>query len=138
MENPRVTKDGMKFSYDAKSDREQMLFEWWMTTAFEDFLKQAPKMEEYGGDVVAQLVADKEPENSADLTVMGDALAVLLHWTPRSPVALELSVWFYLLGKIARLISDYQAQRPGKQDTWHDITVYSMMGRRIQEVGRWP
>lgn len=112
---------------------------WWMQTAYYDLEKQLPKMYEYGGNLEAQLAAEKEPGGSADLTMMGWAMTVMLRWSDHdSPVALELAIWFYILGKVARLISDYQRQVPGKPDTWHDISVYSMMARRIQENGQWP
>jgi hypothetical protein len=55
-----------------------------------------------------------------------------------APIGTELACWFYVLGKVARLVSDYMAKRSGKDDTWHDITYYSMMARRIKEVGTWP
>lgn len=112
---------------------ETELEHWWLRTAANDLQSAAPKIEEYGG-------ADG---GSADLEVMGDALAVFSGFGPAVEQAdaarnQEMACWFYALGKIARLISDYRAGRPGKPDTWHDTTVYSMMARRLQEVGRWP
>lgn len=112
-----------------ESDLESTLFHWWLVVSYMDFQRQTPKMHEYGG---------RHDSGSADLAVMGDALAVLLGWSSSRAVAMELALWFYCLGKIGRLISDYQQRRHGKDDTWHDLTVYSMMARRIQEVGRWP
>lgn len=106
------------------------LMAWWLSTALDDFNATVPKILEYGGK--------HGTEGAADLRTMGDAMATLLGWGVFSPVALELACWFYILGKVGRLISDYQQQREGKDDTWHDITVYSMMARRIKAVGRWP
>lgn len=105
------------------------LAKWWASTGFQDHNKTVPKAEEYGG----------VNDGSADLRTMGYALAELcgLHDAPEA-VKLELACWFYALGKISRLISDYKAGKPGKADTWFDLTVYSMMARRIQETGRWP
>lgn len=107
----------------------ETLLDWWMATAREDLLASLPKVEEYGG-----------ASGSADLKLIGDNLAVLMGWPEGTTDALkqELGCWFYAQGKQARLVSDYQQQRPGKADTWHDLTVYSMMARRIQEVGTWP
>lgn len=107
------------------------LMRWWLTTAYEDFQASTPKTEEYGAH---------------DLEIMGAVLVLLsfkekisiLAEAQAAPIGSELACWFYVLGKVARLVSDYMAQRPGKPDTWHDITVYSMMARRIQEHGRWP
>lgn len=102
---------------------------WWIYTATQDHDKTAPKTEEYGGT----------GDGSADLRVMGYALAELcgMHGAPE-PVKLEMACWFYALGKISRLVSDYKQGKPGKADTWFDLSVYSMMARRIQETGRWP
>lgn len=102
---------------------------WWQATAQSDFDRTAPKTQEYGG------VGD----GSADLRTMGYALAELcgMHDAPE-PVKLELACWFYALGKVSRLISDYKQGRPGKADTWFDLGIYTMMARRIQETGRWP
>jgi hypothetical protein len=110
--------------------RSRELAIWWMNTAWADFEKQTPKMHEYGG---------RRDSGSSDLIVMGDTLGTLLRWGGHGiEVALEMACWFYVVGKVSRLISDYQQQNPGKPDTWHDISVYAMMARRIQAVGRWP
>ena len=108
---------------------QEAIFMWWMDTAYHDFNKTMPKAQEYGGSGVG----------SADLRVIGRNQAELLGWDPIDmAVAEEIGCWFYLQGKTARLISDYQVRRRGKPDTWFDSTVYTMMARRLQEVGRWP
>lgn len=105
------------------------LVSWWFQTATQDLVAALPKVEEYGGS----------HQGSADLEVMGDALAVFAGMKGgTSAVFQEMACWFYVLGKVSRLISDYRAGRSGKADTWHDISVYSMMARRLQECGRWP
>ncbi|MEM3008298.1 MAG: hypothetical protein QXU32_02505 [Nitrososphaerales archaeon] len=104
---------------------------WWIKTATNDFEYMLPKVSEYGGS----------GQGSADLRIMGDNLAALMGWEREhidESTLQELAIWFYVQGKIGRLISDYQQRRPGKADTWHDITVYSMMARRLQETGEWP
>lgn len=105
------------------------LFHWWLDTALMDLAKTAPKTAEYGG----------RGEGSSDLRVMGDALAELCDMRD-APEAVkeELACWFYSLGKVSRLISDYKQGQAGKPDTWFDLSVYSMMARRLQQVGRWP
>lgn len=102
---------------------------WWQRTAQSDFEQSLPKITEYGG----------VQEGSADLQIMGFALAELvgMHDAPDA-VKQEMACWFYVLGKVARLVSDYKQGKPGKADTWFDITVYSMMARRLQAEGRWP
>jgi hypothetical protein len=112
------------------------LFTWWLETSIDDYMAGAPKVDEYGAH---------------DLEIMGAVLGVLA-WGEhlrdvfslaqeghrQDRVSTELACWFYVLGKVSRLVSDYIAKRPGKDDTWHDITFYSMMARRIKETGRWP
>lgn len=108
---------------------DETLEHWWLRMAQRDIELTAPKTEEYGG----------AGDGSADLRTMGYALAELanMHDAPES-VKLELACWFYALGKISRLISDYKQGKPGKADTWFDLSVYAMMARRIQETGSWP
>lgn len=109
------------------------LFEWWMHTAFEDFVATVPKMLEYGGST--------SRKGSADLRLVGEAQMELLEWPVTDEnlaVAQEIGVYNYCIGKLGRLISDYQNRRKGKADTWFDISIYAMMARRIQSVGRWP
>jgi hypothetical protein len=105
------------------------LARWWLDLAVGDLIATMPKTQEYGGN----------QEGSADLRVMGYALAELAgaHGAPES-VKMEMACWFYALGKIARLISDYQRGEKGKPDTWFDLGIYTRMARRLQEVGRWP
>lgn len=110
-------------------DGQMDLVEWWLSTAMNDLLQATPKAAEYGG----------AGEGSADLRLIGDNLAELLGMRDAGDaVKQELGAWFYMQGKVARLVSDYQQHKPGKPDTWHDATVYSMMARRLQETGRWP
>lgn len=105
-------------------------FAWWIATAAEDAKATFPKSAEYGGTVRT---------GSVDLMLIGEILALLLDMRDAtSAVKQELGVWFYLQGKIGRLVSDYQQHRPGKADTWFDSTVYTMMARRLQETGEWP
>ena len=111
---------------------ERELLEWWLSTAYADFKSTVPKILEYGGD-------SKVRPGSADLHLIGDNLATLLSWDDADEATKqELGCWLYLQGKIARLVSNYQQQQPGKPDTWFDGTIYTMMARRLQAVGRWP
>lgn len=102
---------------------------WWLDVAQADLDAAVPKAAEYGG----------LGDGSADLRVMGYALAELagMH-DADDAVKMELACWFYALGKVSRLISDYKQGRPGKADSWHDLRVYAMMAARLQETGQWP
>lgn len=121
--------DAIRAQRAGMSDGEIDLETWWHVVAQGDIEAMLPKVAEYGGT----------EEGSADLQIMGNALAELcgMHGAPDA-VKQEMACWFYALGKISRLVSDYKQGKPGKPDTWHDLTVYSMMARRLQAVGRWP
>jgi hypothetical protein len=117
---------------DSGDENTALLTEWWVGISVGDLKAGMPKVEEYGAH---------------DLEIMGAILMLmvyreqvqgLLDKAKNAPIGTELACWFYVLGKVARLVSDYLATRAGKADTWHDITFYSMMARRIQATGRWP
>lgn len=76
-----------------------------------------------------------------DLDVVGNALLQSIgadkfaHLDPAESawVAREIGIAFYLLGKVARMCGAYADGRIPSNDTWHDTTVYSMMGRLNRE-----
>lgn len=127
---PRSERLVLELEFPEQPTKEMLeMARWWMEVAWQDVLAAIPKTNEYSGS----------QGGSADLRLMGDNLAELMGWRGVSDaVKQELAVWFYVQGKAARLVSDYQQQREGKDDTWHDISVYSMMARRLQATGRWP
>jgi hypothetical protein len=100
---------------------------WWSELAEEDAAGAILKREEYG---------------SADLPEIGRAV---LGWRGEalSPArAAAQGSFFYLLGKVARLQQqlaawDGSSAYPGLEDTLRDLTVYSMMIRRIVQTGAW-
>lgn len=111
-------------------EAEAALYKWWMGLAHADFQATVPKMLEYGGHATGP---------ATDLLLIGRNLAELLdmHDAP-DDVLMELGCWFYMQGKVARLVSDYKQRRPGKPDSWFDAEIYARMARRIQETGQWP
>lgn len=112
-----------------EQDRLGELVTWWVRTAERDARTTLPKAVEYG---------------SQDLAMMGAMLVAggASQWAgadagDRDRAGMEMAVLFYLHGKIARAISAMQAGRWGSDDTLFDITVYSVMLRRIRETGSW-
>lgn len=94
---------------------------WWMDTAQEDFLEMAPKVGEY---------------TSSDLVLMGQFME---HWLGLPPgTGAEAACLWYALGKVARAVAAYKEGKLPSEDTLHDLTVYSMMARRIRQAGGWP
>lgn len=103
---------------------------WWEQLAESDAGKTAPKAIEYG---------------AADLDIMGQAMVSLGGdlWNGASQeeklaIGREMACAFYALGKVARVFSAFQQGRRPSDDSWFDITVYSVMARRIRQNGEWP
>jgi hypothetical protein len=90
---------------------------WWLAVAETDLAAFQPKLRQYG---------------SHDLLVVGMGLNPNLD----RQQAMEAGVAFYVLGKAARAVEAYRNGFSASDDTWHDLTVYSMMARRIQQTGQ--
>lgn len=50
---------------------------------------------------------------------------------------IEAAIVFYVLGKVSRIVGALSEGRVPSLDSWHDITVYSMMARRTRNSGGW-
>jgi len=99
------------------------LNEWWAAVSADDVEPASIKAKEYG---------------SLDLLIIGSTLRGMIGIAPDIVQDEEIGIIFYQLGKIARAISAISSGRRPSDDTWHDITVYSMMVRRLREAGQWP
>lgn len=112
---------------ESREDQFEELLAWWRMTSDHDAQRTIPKAIEYG---------------SIDLNIIGFALGECIPALREgrregSTEASEMGIAFYLLGKIARMVSAYsEGQRPS-DDTWMDVTVYSLMGRRVRDRGSW-
>lgn len=98
------------------------LQQWWASVAADDVEPAAIKAKEYG---------------SIDLVIIGRTLREMIGVGAVASDE-EIGILFYTLGKVARAISAISAGARPSDDTWHDITVYSMMVRRVRETGQWP
>lgn len=95
----------------------------WMVGFFNESLQAViPKAIRYG---------------SADLELMGKAMTQLGQGLEGVVHGQELAVWFYALGKIARLEGAYAQGELPDLDSWYDLFVYSLMAQRIRETGSW-
>jgi hypothetical protein len=101
---------------------------WWEGVSTKDADAAATKALEYG---------------SMDLEIMGAAMQSLFPGVEGAPpeerrrIGLDMALAFYTLGKVSRTFGAYAEGRIPSDDTWHDVTVYSMMARRIRDTGRW-
>lgn len=99
----------------------QAVADWWSDTAAGDLDAFLPKLQEYG---------------SNDLIDCGRALALVAGWNGLDDgQCAEIGVFFYLYGKMSRWAEALANRRRPSDDTLHDVTVYSMMARRIRETG---
>jgi len=96
---------------------------WWAGVSADDVGPASIKAKEYG---------------SLDLVIIGSTLRGMIGISPDIVSDEEIGIVFYQLGKIARAISAISSGRRPSDDTWHDMTVYSMMVRRVRESGQWP
>jgi|SRR6476646_4447739 len=96
---------------------------WWTGLSAEDVGPAMIKAKEYG---------------SLDLKIIGSTMRGMLGVPDGIVSDEEIGILFYTLGKVARGISALSQGRAASDDTWHDITVYSMMVRRVREHGEWP
>jgi hypothetical protein len=96
---------------------------WWAAVSADDVEPALIKAKEYG---------------SLDLAIIGASLRQMVGTSPDIVSDEEIGIIFYTLGKVARAISAVSEGRRPSDDTWHDITVYSMMVRRLREAGQWP
>lgn len=112
------------------SERSELAAEleaWWHTQAQEEVERVVPKAIEYGG-----------VGSAVDLVWMGRELAGMIGRPVDDPEAIELGIWVYILGKVARWKAAILEGRRVSDDTLHDISVYCRMAQRNREVGGWP
>lgn len=104
------------------------LWDWAMSTLEDDLNRTLPKIAEYGNG-----------NEYDDLAMFGDMVNALTQGKMLDPQARkEAGAMVYIGGKVARAISSYAAGQVPSDDTWFDIFIYAMMGRRLRETGTWP
>lgn len=88
------------------------LSQWWLDHAKTEAAQTVAKMEEYG---------------SRDLVEIGQQLARIGQHQLTDIKAMEWGCAFYLLGKMARVMSAIERGDSPSDDTWLDIAVYAKM-----------
>lgn len=97
---------------------------WWLEQARDEAEEAIIKADEYG---------------AGDLLDLGRTMARIVGQPGLTDAeAMELGVFFYLRGKIARWSSAIEEQHPVSDDTIKDILVYARMAQRIRYLGGWP
>lgn len=109
---------------DPQADVVAEIKEWWIRTASDDSIAVAEKYREYG---------------ATSLCDLGYEMAEMMGWErPAKGLAQQLAVYYFLLGKMARLKTALLKGEPASDDTWLDITCYAMIARKVQASGAWP
>lgn len=103
------------------------LWDWAMSTLEDDLNRTLPKTAEYGNG-----------NEYDDLAMFGDIVNALTQGKLDAKDRKEAGVMLYIGGKVARAISSYAAGQVPSDDTWFDIFIYAMMGRKLRETGTWP
>lgn len=104
------------------------LARWYMSEQDRDRRMALAKRDEYG---------------SADLRIMAGALKEMVPVPMEEEEIrldahyIEAAIAFYVLGKVSRIVGALGEGRVPSLDSWHDITIYSMMARRVRETGEW-
>jgi len=104
-------------------DRINRVKVWWVDHARREAEYLAPKAVEYG---------------SYDLELVGQVLADTIHPHAGADPDPEVGIAFYLLGKIARVMSAYRDGHSPSDDTFRDIAIYAKMVLYIRDNERWP
>lgn len=88
---------------------------WWNRTQTEDLEMYLLKNEVYG---------------NADLRIIGFALKECdIRNAHVDTLPEEIGIAFYALGKVARILSAYDAGEIASEDSWKDLAIYATMGR---------
>lgn len=103
------------------------LCDWWVGVAADDIARTEAKIHDYGGRGAA-----------IDLLSIGRDLAMTMSRVVSDEEAIELGIYFYTRGKLARWTAAVMEGRRPSPDTLLDLTFYTMMARRNQAVGGWP
>jgi hypothetical protein len=94
-------------------------------------------MQEFFENAIATIVPKAIAYGSADLELMGKAMSQLNPQLAEKVEGQELAVWFYVLGKVARLEGGYVQGIQPDIDSWWDLFVYSLMAHHIRQNGGW-
>lgn len=99
------------------------LDEWWLAAAKDEIARTVPKVREYG---------------ATDLRDTGLMLARTMRREVSDEEAIELGIFFYLLGKVSRWQSAIERGDRPSSDTLFDIGAYVRMAQRTRYAGGFP
>jgi hypothetical protein len=105
-------------------DNNTDLQNWWHRVSMEELDTLLPKAKRYG---------------ALDLDAIGFVLCAMIgkHDATKA-YRQEIACHFYLLGKVGRMASAFQAGELPSEDTLMDAAIYARMMMRIRQHGAWP
>lgn len=101
---------------------EEDLRAWWETTGEHDLEETVPKAVAYGSESMVEY---------------GRTLGRLSGRRLTDAEALEWAIFAYMQGKMGRWLAALQRGERCDGDTLKDLTVYSLMARKVRETGMW-
>lgn len=101
---------------------EEDLRAWWETTSEHDLEDTVPKAVAYGSESMVEY---------------GRTLGRLSGRRLTDAEALEWAIFAYMQGKMGRWLAALQRGERCDADTLKDLTVYSLMARKVQDTGMW-
>lgn len=105
--------------YDAQ---ERSIYDWLYESMADDAAMAIEKRRKYG---------------SADLVIMGEAMAALRDDDISQAEGIEMAIGFYIMGKAARLFGAWARGELPDVDSYRDLAVYGYMARRVRAEGEW-
>lgn len=122
---PNQHSEALVGTTEGRGDAVEELAAWWRAYSEREIQGVVPKAAEYG---------------SGDLASIGRKLAVFkgIQETISEERAIELGIYFYIEGKLARWFDALLTDRQVSQDTLHDLGIYTKMAIRNRQVGGWP
>lgn len=118
-------------------DQGDELTNWWMNSALEEIEPMIEKIVEYGGNGRAQDLVDVG-RRMFDAGVKLPGTQVIDYRDAEDSQFIELTIYFYVIGKIGRWTAAINEGNPVSDDTLKDIVIYTKMLQRVREVGGWP
>lgn len=119
--NPAVTLEDLMT--DAEAPEELNFHTWWVAMADREAPTVQRKAEEYGTNSLVEMGRIWARAQDRDVTDLE---------------AVEIGCFLYAYGKIQRVADALLKGKSPNVDSWHDLTIYSLMVQFSREKGTWP
>lgn len=117
--NPQITVEDLMHAPDKPED----FHAWWVAMADREAPTVQRKAEEYGTNSLVEMGRIWARAQGRDVTDLE---------------AVEIGCFLYAYGKIQRVADALLKGKSPNVDSWHDLTIYSLMVQFSREKGTWP